>query len=86
MFGTVLIGSTGITPRLQLVQYSQVRIAAVDNTAQYWPNLGSQHSAIVIGLVSPFASVKCWADDGGLHILFKVTDLQPTLGPVSALY
>ena len=37
-----------------------------DNTAQYWPNLGSQESAIVIGPVSLFASVKCWADDGGL--------------------
>ena len=46
---------------------SQVRIAEGDNTAQYWPNLGSQ-------------------DDGGLFRLFKFTDLQPKLGPVSALY
>ena len=45
---------------------SQVRITEADNTAQYWPNLGSQQSAIVIGPVSPFASVKCWADEGGL--------------------
>ena len=44
---------------------SQVRIAERDNTAQYWPILGSQESAIVIGPVSLFASVKCWADDGG---------------------
>ena len=61
-------------------------IAEGDNTAQYWPNLGSQDSAIVIGPVSLFASVKCWADDGGLFRLFKFTDLQPELGPVSALY
>ena len=45
---------------------TQVRIAEGDNTAQYWPNLGSQESTIVNGLVSLFASVKCWADDGGL--------------------
>ena len=55
-------------------------------TAQYWPNLGSQESAIVIGPKSPFASVKCWADNGGLCRLFKFTDLQPKLGSVSALY
>ena len=67
--------NTGVVP--------QVRIAEDDNTTQYWPNLGSQESAIVIGL---FASVKCWADDGGLFRLFKFTDLQPKLGPVSALY
>ena len=30
----------------------QVRIAEGDNTAQYWPNPGSQESAIVIGPVS----------------------------------
>ena len=54
--------------------------------AQYWPNLGSQQSAIVIGPVSPFASVKCWADDGGLCWLFEFTDLQPKLGPVLTLY
>ena len=65
---------------------TQVRIAEGDNTAQYWPNLGSQESAIVIGPVSLFASVKCWADDGGLFRLFKFTDLQPKLGTVSALY
>ena len=63
-----------------------MRIAEGDNTAQYWPNLGSQESAIIIGPVSLFASVKCWADDGGLFRLFKFTDLQPKLGPVSALY
>ena len=61
---------TGNTP-------SQVRIAETDNTAQYWLNLGSQQSAIVIGSVSSFATVKCWADDGGLCRLFKFTDLQP---------
>ena len=66
--------------------YSQVRIAEADNMALYWPNLGSQQSAIVIGPVSPFASVKCQADDSGLCRLFKFTDLQPKLGPVSALY
>ena len=65
---------------------TQVRIAEGDNMAQYLPNLGSQESAIVIGPVSLFASVKCWADDGGLFRLFKFTDLQPKLGPVSALY
>ena len=65
---------------------SQVRIAEADNTAQYWPNLGSQQSAIVIGPVPPFASVKCCADGGGLCRLFKFTDFQPELGPVSALY
>ena len=56
-----------------------MRIAETDNTAQYWPNLGSQQSAIVIGPVSPLASVKCWADDGGLCWLFKFSDLQPKL-------
>ena len=33
----------------------QERIAKANNTAQYWPNLGSQESAIVIRPVSPFA-------------------------------
>ena len=68
------------------LENAEVRIAEGDNTAQSWPNLGSHQSAIVIGPVSPFASVKCWADDGGLFRLFKLTDLQPKLGPVSALY
>ena len=63
-----------------------MRISQADNTVQYWPNLGSQESAIVIGPVSPFPSVKCWADDGGLCRLFQLTDLQPKLGPVLALY
>ena len=67
-------------------EITQVRIAKGDNTAQYWPNLDSQESAIVIGPVSLFASVKCWADDGDLFRLFKFTDLQQKLGPVSALY
>ena len=65
---------------------SQVRIAEADNTAQYWPNIGSQELAIVIGPVSLLASVKCWADDGCLFRLFKFTALQLKLGPVSALY
>ena len=65
---------------------SQVRIAEGDNTAQYWPNLGSQESAIVIGPVLLFASFKCWAVDGGLFRLFEFTNLQPKPGPVSALY
>ena len=65
---------------------SQVRIAEADNTAQYCPNLGSQQSAIVIRPVSPFASVKCWADDGGLCRLFELTYHQPRHGLVSALY
>ena len=43
-----------------------MRITEADNTSQYWPNLGSQQSAIVIGPVSSFASVKCWVDDGSL--------------------
>ena len=64
----------------------QVQFAEGDNTAQYWPNLGSQESTIVIGPVLLFASVKCWANDGGLFRLFKFTDLQPKLGPVLALY
>ena len=77
--------------RLKLIKNCNQRIAQVliaegDNTAQYWPNLGSQESAIVIGPVSLFESVKCWADDDGLFWLFKFTDLQPILGPVSALY
>ena len=65
---------------------TQVRIAEADNTTQYWPNLGSQESAILIGPVSLFALVKYWADDGGLCRLFKFTDLRPKLGPVSALH
>ena len=65
---------------------TQVWIAEGDNTVQYWPNLGSQESAIVIGPVSLFASVKCWADDGGLFRLLEFIDLQPKFGPVSALY
>ena len=65
---------------------AQVRIGEGDNTAQYWPNLGSQESAIVIGPVSLFASVKCWADDCGFFRLFTITDLQPKLSPVLALY
>ena len=35
-----------------LATKSQVRIAEADNTAQYWPNIGSQESAIVIEPVS----------------------------------
>ena len=31
---------------------TQVRIAEGNNTAQYWTNLGSEESAIVIGPVS----------------------------------
>ena len=65
---------------------TQVRIAEGDNTAQYWPNIGSQESAIVIRPGSLFASVKCWSDAGGLFRMFKFTDLQLKLGPVSALY
>ena len=60
-----------------------MRIAEANNTVQYWTNLGSQQSAIVIGPVSPFAWVKCWADGGGLCRLFKLTELQLKLGPVS---
>ena len=44
----------------------QVQIADADNTAQYWPNLGSQQSVIGAVPVSSFASVKCWAEAGGL--------------------
>ena len=69
-----------------MIVYTQVRINEADNTVQYWPNPGSQESAIVIGLVSPFASVKGWANDGGFCRLFKLIDLQPKLGPLSALY
>ena len=65
---------------------TQVRIAEADNTAQHWPNLGNQQSAIVIRLVLPFASVESWADDGSLCQLFEFTDLQPKLGPMSTLY
>ena len=43
---------------------SQVRNAKGDNTAQYWPNFGSQESAIVIGPVSLFISVKCFIESG----------------------
>ena len=39
--------------------HTQVRIAEGNNTAQYWPNLGSQESDIVIAPVSLFTSVKC---------------------------
>ena len=58
---------------------TQVRVDEGDNTAQYWPNPGSQESAIVIGPVSPFASVKCWADDDSFFRLFKLTDLLPKM-------
>ena len=71
---------------LQRVNCNNQLSAEADNTAQYWSNLGSQQSIIVIGPVSPFASVKCWADDGDLYLLFKFTGLQPKLGPVSAPY
>ena len=63
-----------------------MRIAEADNTAQYWPNLGSQQSTIVIGPVSPVAPVKYWAKDGGLYRMFEFTDLQTKLGPASGLY
>ena len=56
-----------------------MRIAEADNTAQYWPDLGSQQSAVVIEPVSPFVSVKCWANDGSLCRLLKFTDLLPSL-------
>ena len=69
-----------------IIKKTQLRIAEADNMLQYWPNLGIQQLAIVIKPVSPFALVKCWADDGGLYQLFKFTDLQTKLGPVSALY
>ena len=52
-----LMGYTEKTVYLR--ELSQVRIAQGDNTAQYWTNLGSQESDIVIGPVSLFASVKC---------------------------
>ena len=63
-----------------------MRIAKAGNMAQYWPNLGSQESAIVTGPVARFESVKCWADGGGLSRLFELTDLLPKFGLVSALY
>ena len=66
---------------LRIFTSTQVRIAEGDNTAQYWPNIGSQESAFVNGPVSLFASVKCGADDGGLFRLFKFTDLQQKIGP-----
>ena len=69
-----------------MIHLSQAQITEADNTAQYWLNFGSQQSAIVIGPVSSFASVKDWADDGGLWRLFNFNDLRPKLGPVSALY
>ena len=53
-----------------LQKIPQVRIVEGDNTAQCWPNLGSRGSAIVIGPMSLFASVKCWVDDGGVFRLF----------------
>ena len=65
---------------------TQVRIAKADNTEKYWPNLGSQQSATVIGPVLPFASVKFCTDEGCLRRLFQFTDLQMKLGLVSALY
>ena len=65
---------------------SQVRIAGADTTVQYWPNLSSHHSAIVIEPVSSFVLVKYWADEGDLSRLFKFTELQLNLGPVSALF
>ena len=73
-------------PHLRLHKTPQMRIAEGDNTAQNWSNLHSQESAIVIGPVSLFSSVKCWTYDGGLFRLFKFTDLQPKLGPVLAPY
>ena len=65
---------------------TQVQIAEADNTEQYWPNLGSQQSAIVIGSVCPFASVKCWSDDRGLCRLLNLPTFSRNLDPVSALY
>ena len=52
---------------------TQVQIAEAGNTAQYWPNLGNQRLAIVIGPMSPFTSVKCWADDF-YRIILRVQD------------
>ena len=80
------IGTGLVIENYVSISTTQVRIVEADNTAQYWPNLGSQRSVIIIGPVSPFASVNYWADDGGLCRLFKFTDLHPKLGPVSALY
>ena len=56
-----------------------MRIAKAHNIAQYWPNFGSQQSAIVIGPVSPFVTVKCWVDDGGICRLFKFINLPSNL-------
>ena len=64
---------------MNYVIISQVRISEADNTAQYWPNLGNQQLAIVIGPVSLFASVKCWTDDGGLCRLIKFTAFSRNL-------
>ena len=35
---------------------TQVRIAEADNTAQYWPNLGSQQSAIEMHITGPYVT------------------------------
>ena len=63
-----------------------MRFSEAAHTAQYWPKRGSQQSAIVIGPMSAFASIKCFVYDGSFCQLFKFSDLQPKLGPVSALY
>ena len=74
-----------ITIHIGFCTITQVLISEADSTTQYWHNLSSQQSAIVIGPASPFASVKCWAEDDDLFQSFKLTDLQPKLGPLSAL-
>ena len=60
-----------------------MRIAEAGNTTQYWPNLGSQQSAIVIGPVSPFASVKCWVDCLNLPTFsWNVAQYRPYTKPI----
>ena len=65
--------------RAQTCEQSELR---AKRAMRMWPRSGQ---IFVIGAVSPFASVKCWAD-GGLCQLFKFTDLQPKFDPVLALY
>ena len=74
-----------------LLVICHLRIAEADNTAKYWPNLGSQQSATVIRPVSPFA--KTWLSIGPIpsrlslllwHLVPKVE--EPEFDPSTAYY
>ena len=60
-----------------------MRIAEGDNTAQYWPNLVSQQSAIVIGPVLRFTTVKFWANCSNLpYFSQNLAQYRPYTKPI----